>query len=432
MVMTARNTKLKPGYKQTEVGMIPEDWEIKKLEEIGECLIGLTYQPSDVKSDGLLVLRASNVGDSGLIFTDNVFVDVEVSDKLILRKDDILICVRNGSRNLIGKCALIDDRAKGMTFGAFMSIFRTKYAHFVFYQFQSKLIKRQIHENIGATINQITNKNLNSFQIPIPKEEKEQRAIATTLSDVDALVTSLDKLIAKKRDIKQATMQRLLTGKRRLPEFGGELKPGYKQTELGIIPEDWRVQKMNIVADVRDGTHDSPKYIKQGVRFITSKNIVNGMLDFSEVSYISEDDANEVNKRSKVDRGDLLMSMIGTIGNAVLIDFEPDFCIKNVALIKPFKQIISGNFLIHLLSSPVYQQYLLKKLDGGIQKFISLGALRNLYVLLPSSELEQTAIATVLSDMDAEIAALEQKRHKTRALKQGMMQELLTGKTRLV
>ena len=94
-------------YKRTEIGEIPEDWDVKKLGEIGECLIGLTYQPDDVKSNGLLVLRSSNIGDNSLLFTDNVFVDVEVADKLIVRKDDILICVRNGSKNLIGKCALI-------------------------------------------------------------------------------------------------------------------------------------------------------------------------------------------------------------------------------------------------------------------------------------------------------------------------------------
>jgi len=192
------------------------EWETKRLGEIGECFIGLTYDPNNVKSNGLLVLRASNIDNNGLKFDDNVFVDVEIPEKLIVRKDDILICVRSGSRDLIGKCALISTNVKDMTFGAFMSIFRTQFSHFVFYQFQSGLVKKQIYENIGATINQITNKNLKSFQIPFPKDENEQRAIATVLSDMDAELAALEQQRDKTKAIKQGMMQELLTGRIRL------------------------------------------------------------------------------------------------------------------------------------------------------------------------------------------------------------------------
>jgi len=156
------------GYKQSEVGVIPQDWEDRSLGEIGESLIGLTYKPTDVSSDGILVLRSSNVKESHLSFDDNVFVQMEVPERIMVRPGDILICVRNGSRDLIGKCAKIDERAVGMTFGAFMAVFRTPLHPFVYHQFQSGGIKRQIQEHLGATINQITNKSLNSFRIPLP------------------------------------------------------------------------------------------------------------------------------------------------------------------------------------------------------------------------------------------------------------------------
>lgn len=214
--------ELMPGYKQTEVGVIPEDWSVRRLGEIGESLIGLTYSPANVKSDGLLVLRSSNVAEGELKFENNVFVDVDVPDRIIVRKGDILICVRNGSRGLIGKCAKIDERAEGMTFGAFMAVFRTDFHSFVYHQFQSEVLKRQIHEHLGATINQITNASLNSFRIPFPEDEAEQRAIAGALADVDALLGALTQLIGKKRDLKQAAMQQLLTGQTRLPGFKGE------------------------------------------------------------------------------------------------------------------------------------------------------------------------------------------------------------------
>ena len=126
------------------------EWEVKKLGDVGECIIGLTYSPQDVKASGLLVLRSSNISSNKLKFDDNVFVDIPVSDKLITKKGDILICVRNGSRKLIGKCALIEEKGENETFGAFMSLYRTEYSKFIFHVFQSNIIKKQIDENMGA------------------------------------------------------------------------------------------------------------------------------------------------------------------------------------------------------------------------------------------------------------------------------------------
>lgn len=190
-------------------------WEVKKLGEVGECIIGLTYSPDNVTTEGKLVLRSSNVKDNKLVYSDTVFVNVEVSEKLITRKGDILICVRNGSRNLIGKCAYIDGRGVGETFGAFMSVFRSNYNAYIFQVFQSNIIKKQIEEHLGATINQITNKSLNSFQIPFPTI-KEQEFIVDVLSDMDAEIEHLETKLEKAKKVKQGMMQELLTGKIRL------------------------------------------------------------------------------------------------------------------------------------------------------------------------------------------------------------------------
>jgi type I restriction enzyme S subunit len=142
-------------------------------------------------------------------------VNIEVSDKLINRQNDILICVRNGSRNLIGKCALIQGRAVGETFGAFMAMFRSEYNKFIFHVFQSNIIKRQIDEHLGATINQITNKSLNSFQVPFPPLT-QQMEIDRILSDMNAELVVLESKLEKYRQIKSGMMQNLLTGKIRL------------------------------------------------------------------------------------------------------------------------------------------------------------------------------------------------------------------------
>ncbi|HAU4326702.1 TPA: restriction endonuclease subunit S, partial [Citrobacter freundii] len=123
------------GNKPSELGLIPEDWICVKLGEIGQCIIGLTYSPRDVSDTGTLVLRSSNVQNNKLAYQDNVFVNMDLPERVIVRKGDILICVRNGSRKLIGKCALIDHAAEGCAFGAFMAIYRTKAHDFIFYQF---------------------------------------------------------------------------------------------------------------------------------------------------------------------------------------------------------------------------------------------------------------------------------------------------------
>ena len=152
--------QVKPGYKRSDLGPIPEDWDAIPLAHISDCLIGLTYSPLDVRDFGTLVLRSSNIQGGRLAFDDCVYVEMEVPPRAITRKNDILICVRNGSRQLIGKCALIDESTAGSAFGAFMSVLRSESAKFLFFQFQSDILKRQINEVMGATINQITNRLL--------------------------------------------------------------------------------------------------------------------------------------------------------------------------------------------------------------------------------------------------------------------------------
>jgi len=204
------------GYKQTELGEIPEDWEVVDLGDIGKNIIGLTYSPNDVVEYGSLVLRSSNVQNNKLAFENNVFVDMDLPDRVIVKEGDILVCVRNGSKKLIGKCALIDKKTEGSAFGAFMSIYRTEFSSFIFYQFQSNIIQRQIDEIMGATINQITNKDMEVFKVPLPNKSDEQIAIANVLSDMDNETDALEQRLKKTQQLKQGMMQELLTGRTRL------------------------------------------------------------------------------------------------------------------------------------------------------------------------------------------------------------------------
>jgi len=192
-----------------------DSWRETTLGAIGECVIGLTYSPENVASHGLLVLRSSNIQEGGLSFHDNVYVDMAVPDRVITRRGDILVCVRNGSRALIGKSSLIGDSAVGLAFGAFMSVYRTKHWQFIADAFRSDDIQRQIRDNIGATINQITNRDMKALRVKLPGEE-EQVAISGVLSDMDAELEALAVRRSKTQALKQAMMQELLTGRIRL------------------------------------------------------------------------------------------------------------------------------------------------------------------------------------------------------------------------
>lgn len=417
--------ELKHGYKQTEVGVIPEDWEVKALGEIGEVLIGLTYKPTDVRQHGTLVLRSSNIQNDTLAFEDNVFVESTIPERIRVQKGDVLICVRNGSRDLIGKSILLDERTKGMTFGAFMAVYRSQIGNLASYLFQSSILKRQINEHLGATINQITNKSLNSFRIPIPPTEAEQQAIAEALSNVDGLLDGLDQLIAKKRDLKQAAMQQLLTGQTRLPGFNGEwvamslFDMALRKKEL-FDDGDW-IESEHITAD--------------GIRLIQTGNIgVGSFIEKEEKKYINEVSFTSLQCKQLKHDDLLICRLADPAGRACLLgDIGEERIVTSVdvTIFRPPAEMADRLFLAQLFSTSNWFRRVSDRCGGTTHKRISRGALGRLLINLPPL-LEQTAISEVLSDMDAELAALEQRRNKTRALKQAMMQELLTGRTRLV
>ncbi len=191
-------------------------WETKRLAEIGQVKTGLTYSPKNVSSYGTLVLRSSNIQNDRLAFADNVFVDLGVSDEATVRTGDLLICVRNGSRQLIGKTAMIDQRADGMAFGAFMSAYRSELNDYLVWCFQSSVIQKQVAEHLGATINQITNKTLKAIEVPLPLDDEERKAISLVLTDMDAEIQALEIRFEKARQVKEGMMQNLLTGRIRL------------------------------------------------------------------------------------------------------------------------------------------------------------------------------------------------------------------------
>ncbi|HID9872053.1 restriction endonuclease subunit S [Serratia sp. IR-2025] len=421
--------ELMPGYKRSDVGVIPDDWDAKALGEIGDSLIGLTYRPSEVRKYGTLVLRSSNVQNGTLCFDDNVFVDTDIPERIMVRPGDILVCVRNGSRDLIGKSALIDERAIGMTFGAFMGVFRSEHGKLLHHVFQSSIFKKQINEHLGATINQITNKSLNSFKVPLPPTEEERTEIARALSDVDALLASLDQVIAKKRDLKQAAMQQLLTGEKRLPGFTGE----------------WVLKSFGDLFDFSGGysasrdqlSNEGHCYLHYGDIHGSSKTSVNTRRDFLDIPKLSIS-LGRISEGSLLKHGDVVFvdaseDDAGTSKHLVIEneDDVPFISGLHTIVAKSKENDLAHAYKHYCFQTPAIRQQFMFYAVGTKVSGISKTNIAKLTLPIPSIP-EQIAIADVLSSMDVELANLEARRDKTRNIKQAMMQELLTGKKRLV
>ena len=412
--------KVREGYKITEFGEIPSEWEVKKLKDLGNSVIGLTYSPDDLVDgcNGTLVLRSSNIRNNRIVFDDNKYVNKDIQEKLIVKENDILICSRNGSKELIGKCALIDKKAEGSSFGAFMTVYRSKYNKYLFNVFTSYMFKRQIYNNLGATINQITTDNLNNFKIIVPTI-KEQEKIASILSTVDEQIDNVDALIEKNKELKKGLMQTLLT------KGIGHTK--FKKTEIGEIPEEWEVVKLGEVCD-----------FKQGFQIPRSEQILECKEGYIRYLYITDffSDNNklfikESRKYYYIEPRDIAIANTGnTCGKA----FRGATGVLSNNMFKIFndKNRISDNYLWSYLNSDYYWNELSKYFNTAGQPHVGHKNMSQLKIAIPNKLIEQEKIASILSEVDKKIEEYENKKQKLEELKKGLMQQLLTGKIRVI
>ena len=278
--------------------------------------------------------------------------------------------------------------------------------------FQSDEARRYMKlQSAGSTIFYIAREHFENMPITVPTK-KEMLKIGTFFSNLDDLITLHQRKLDKLSSLKKAYLEKMFPKKGKL----------YPELRFAGFTDAWEQRKLSDISDVRDGTHDSPLYQNQGHPFVTSKNVKEGYINFDDIQYISDEDFDAINKRSKVDVHDILMGMIGTIGNLALIRTEPDFAIKNVALIKDTKQI-SYLYLYHYLQTPNIELQLLAGLDGGTQKFVSLKNIRELNVSMPSKE-EQLKLGDFFERLDNLITLHQRKLDKLKQIKSGYLNSM--------
>ncbi|MBO7788313.1 restriction endonuclease subunit S [Burkholderia pseudomallei] len=410
--------EMTPGYKQTDAGVIPDDWDVKQLGELSSVSAGGTPSRSNANYWG---------GDIPWITT------TEIDFRLITESEQFItsIGLKNSAAKLMPAGALLmalygQGKTRGkvgvLGFEAATNqacaaiILKEGYSReYAFHYLASRYDEIRKLSNTGNQEN-LNGALVRSIPVLLPPLS-EQSAIATALSDVDAQLSSLDALIAKKRDIKQAAMQQLLTGKTRLPGFEGE----------------WTVKRLDQLANIRSGGTPSTtvsRFWDGGIPWCTPTDITRlgggkYLLDTSR-QITSEGLSNS--SAELIPANSVVMTSRATIGECA-INLKPVTTNQGFKNFVPFEDT-DVNFLYYLLQTQ--KQGFIQLCAGSTFLEIGKTQLAAYKVHLPSTKAEQTAIAEVLSDMDAELAALEARRDKTRLLKQGMMQELLTGKTRLV
>lgn len=407
------------GYKQTEIGVIPEDWEVLS---VGECSVKVGSGKTPTGGESVYVdsghpfIRSQNVGWGNLVLSDVAFITDEIHNSFLgteLKEHDVLLNITGAS---IGRCALADQRIVGGNVNQHVCIIRTDSKKLI-----SKLLVELINSEFGQ--NQIDSyqaggnrEGLNFTQVrqlkfALSKSKPEQTAIATALSDVDALITGLESLIAKKQAIKTATMQQLLTGKTRLPQFAHHpdgTPKGTQQTELGEIPEDWRVSTIGKFAPLQRG-FDLPSYQRKNGNFpvVYSNGIVNHHSDF------------------QVQGEGVVTGRSGTIGKVHYINSS--FWPHNTTLwVTSFENSVA-KYVYYLFLAIGFERFS----SGSGVPTLNRNDAHDFKIAVPPKP-EQSAIAQILSDMDEEIQTLQTRLSKTQQIKQGMMQQLLTGKVRLV
>lgn len=427
-------------YKTGELGMIPQDWDVVELGKV--CDIDTENLTSNTDSDYEFdYISLEQIDNGHLLNTEKYkFKDAPSRARRVVRKNDVLIStvrpnlmshyyVKNEVRDLI--CSTGFSVVRGTN---------KLNMPYLYHHLFANIINSQINlVVVGSNYPAINSHDIKNLKIPLPSTP-EQTAIATALSDTDALISSLQTLIAKKKAIKLSAMQNLLSGKIRLPEFAqrpdGSPKTTH-QTELGLLPEDWEVGTIgkDCVLKARIGWQSlrTDEYLESGeYGLITGTDLNNGLVDWKTCAFVSEwRYKQDTNIQLKVN--DVLITKDGTIGKIGYINELPFSATLNsgIYVVRPKNSnLIESMFLFFLFSSEYFNDFISVISAGSTITHLYQKDFFNFQFPLPSKP-EQTAIAQLLSDMDAEIEALECRLKKTQSLKQGMMQALLSGKIRL-
>lgn len=418
---------VKKGYKQTEVGAIPEKWIVSTIGSIADVKtgpFGSALHAEDYVQDGTPIITVEHLGETGLTRQNLPKVSEEDRHRLSaysMQEGDIVFS-RVGS---VDRNAYVTASENGWLFSGRILRIRAKSeklsTQYLGYYFKSEDTKERIRNvAVGQTMASLNTKLMNAFKVVLPTVE-EQKNIAALLSNMDTLISTLEKQIAKKKAIKQGAMQELLTGKRRLHGFNGA----------------WQEVKLeDICSKITDGSHESPPESDIGYYMPSVKDMRSTGFDYSECKKISYSDFKKLERNGcQPNVGDVLIAKDGSILKYAFVQEKTEniVILSSIAIVTPHSNCVDSYFLAQYFRQQNFVEQVITnyKSGTGVPRIVLKG-FKQMVLLIPESVAEQAAIAKILVDMDTEITGLENELAKYRQVKQGMMQQLLTGKIRLV
>jgi len=422
--------ELRAAYKETEVGVIPAQWEVKRLGDLGTIVRGGSPRPAgDPRffngsfAPWLTVAALTNIPDSQLRVTETFgFLTEEGSKRSRTLMDGTVIIANSGATLGVAKILGITCCANDGIAAIINQ--RTGNKSFICYYINSQTAHLREVIATGNGQPNLNTKLIRETALPFPKED-EQRAIAAALSDVDALLLRLDQLIPKKRDLKLGAMQELLAGRRRLPGFTGR----WTERRIGDVGKCLR--GVTYKGDTDLSPYDTPRTR----RLLRSNNVQGSTVVARDIQFVNSE---RVSPQQLMQVNDILICMANgskeLVGKAGAFTIEDGYLYTFGAFMGCFRtsaERADPAFVFFLFQTGRYRDYINNLLAGSSINNLRPSTIESLEFPFPSMA-EQAAIAAALSDMDSEIEALKSRREKTRAIKQGMMQELLTGRIRLV
>lgn len=429
-------------YSELDIGTVPPGWKVKTLLEIANCdadivggPFGSNLKVSDYRDEGFPIIRLQNVDRNRFIHKDIKYVSKSKANELDYHSfiaGDIILAKLGDP---IGKtCTVPDDLMKGVVTADVVRI-RTNESLvdklFIVYSLNSNATEEQFKRNKkGTTRPRVNVSDVRSIVLLLPPLQ-EQKKIATVLSAVQEAKEKTENVLSALKELKKSMMKHLFTyGAVPFEEIG---KVKLKETEIGLMPETWEVVRLgNVVRNkIKDGVHQTPKYIAAGIPFITAKDIVKNKVDFKECRYISEEEHVQLSKSVKPEKGDVLLTKVGTVGNIAIVKDEPPFSIfVQLALIKPDTSKVIPYYLKHVLMSDRVQQEIKNRSSQSTMKFIGVQKIAEIHLPQPPKD-RQLEISETLSAIDGKIEAEENKKNALDTLFKTLLSLLMTGKQRV-
>ena len=390
---------------------IPENWVWTTIEDIAESNIGLTYKPTDICANGVPVYRSNNIQNRRICLKELVRVNTNILEKQYLQEGDLLICARNGSRNLVGKCALIDNLNEPTSFGAFMAVCRSALNPWIFQILNSEYFNTYLDDSNSTAINQVTQKMLLAFQLPIPPAAEQERIISKLKQWYEYIDEIEDRKIELESYIKQTKSKILdlaISGKLVPQDPNDEpaiellkrINPDFQpcdNSHYENLPQGWAVCRLSDMVRIQNGfAFQSAKYIDVGIRIIRITNVQSGyIIDESPKFYPHNlmEGLDEYNLKN----GDLLMSLTGNVGRVGIMpeNLLPAALNQRVCCLKPKNNDIDKMYLFYYFQAEQFIQDCIASGKGVAQLNVSTEWLKHYIIQLPPKEEQSRIVKTI-------------------------------------